>query len=163
VPIEEHGFFRNRKKYISQNVLAVVNFDLTFSYALCGWEGSAHDSRVLDDARAKGLPFILGKFYIGDCGHALSSTVLTPYRGVRYHLEEWALGNRKPQNAKEIFHLRHSFLPSPSLPFVFECCIAVGNSVLLGTVYIVFTITFIFPVTEWPRFIDRIFPQSLII
>jgi DDE superfamily endonuclease len=110
VPIEEHGVFRNRKKYISQNVLAVVNFNLTFSYALCGWEGSAHDSRVLDDARAKGLPFIMGKFYLGDCGYALSSTVLTPYRGVRYHLKEWALGNRKPQNAKELFNLRHSSL-----------------------------------------------------
>lgn len=103
-------FFRNRKKFISQNVLAVTNFNLTFSYALCGWEGSAHDSRVLDDAREKGLPRVVGKFYLGDGGYALSSTVLTPYRGTRYHLKEWAQGNRKPQNAKELFNLRHSSL-----------------------------------------------------
>ena len=110
VPNEEHGVFRNRKKTISQNVLAVTNFDLTFSYALCGWEGSAHDSRVLDDSRNRGLPVFPGKFYLADGGYALSSTVLTPYRGTRYHLNEWALGNRKPQNARELFNLRHSSL-----------------------------------------------------
>lgn len=33
---------------------------------------------------------------------------LVPYRGVRYHLKEWARGNRKPLNAKELFNLRHS-------------------------------------------------------
>ena len=37
--LRENGVFRNRKKFISQNdVLAVTNFNLTFSYALCGWE-----------------------------------------------------------------------------------------------------------------------------
>ena len=68
VPTEEHGVFRNRKNFVSQNVLAVTNFNLTFSYALCGWERSAHDSRVLDDARTKGLPAIPGKFFLGDGG-----------------------------------------------------------------------------------------------
>ena len=51
MPIEDQAVFRNRKKSLSQNVLGVCNFDLTFSYVLCGWEGSAHDSRVLDDAK----------------------------------------------------------------------------------------------------------------
>lgn len=34
--------------------------------------------------------------------------LLTPYRGVRYHLREWESGNHRPQNAKELFNLRHS-------------------------------------------------------
>jgi len=42
--------WRNRKAYFSQNVLAVCNFDMPFSYVLAGWEGSAHDSQVLRDA-----------------------------------------------------------------------------------------------------------------
>ncbi|KAL1214451.1 hypothetical protein V5N11_033678 [Cardamine amara subsp. amara] len=42
--------FRNRKGDISQNVLAACNFDLEFIYVLSGWEGSAHDSRILNDA-----------------------------------------------------------------------------------------------------------------
>jgi hypothetical protein len=44
----------------------VVNFDLTFSYVLPGWEGSAHDGRVLGDAMVKGLPLPIGKYYLGD-------------------------------------------------------------------------------------------------
>ena len=34
-----------------------ITFDLKFSYVLVGWEGSVHDSRVLNDAlnRPKGL------------------------------------------------------------------------------------------------------------
>ena len=42
--------FRNRKGDISQNVLAACNFDLEFIYVLSGWEGSAHDSKILNDA-----------------------------------------------------------------------------------------------------------------
>ncbi|XP_023644308.1 uncharacterized protein LOC111832173 [Capsella rubella] len=42
--------YRNRKGQLSQNVLAACNFDLEFIYVLSGWEGSAHDSKVLHDA-----------------------------------------------------------------------------------------------------------------
>ncbi|KAL5576731.1 hypothetical protein UlMin_018430 [Ulmus minor] len=42
--------YRNRKGYTSQNVLAVLDFDLKFTYLVAGWEGSVHDSRVLRDA-----------------------------------------------------------------------------------------------------------------
>ncbi|KAL5572847.1 hypothetical protein UlMin_022444 [Ulmus minor] len=42
--------YRNRKGYTSQNDLAVVDFDLKFTYLVAGWEGSVHDSRVLRDA-----------------------------------------------------------------------------------------------------------------
>ena len=31
-------------------MLAAISFDLKFTYVLAGWEGSAHDSRVLNDA-----------------------------------------------------------------------------------------------------------------
>ena len=33
-----------------QNVLTAISFNLKFTYVLAGWEGSAHDSRVLNDA-----------------------------------------------------------------------------------------------------------------
>ena len=37
--------------------MAVVDFDLKFTYVLAGWEGSAHDALVLADAieRDEGL------------------------------------------------------------------------------------------------------------
>lgn len=108
---EESGVFRNRKGTVSQNVLGVINFDLTFSYCLAGWEGSAHDGQVFNDALCNKRLFIVdGKWYLGDAGYALSKYVLTPYRGVRYHLKEWQRRGLRPENAKELFNLRHSSL-----------------------------------------------------
>ena len=47
---EIQGRFRGCKDGTTQNVLVVISFDLEFTYVLAGWEGSAHDSRVLNDA-----------------------------------------------------------------------------------------------------------------
>ncbi|XP_039141318.1 uncharacterized protein LOC120278650 [Dioscorea cayenensis subsp. rotundata] len=49
VPLQELPRFRGRKGP-TQNVLAVVNPDLQFTYVLAGWEGSANDFTVLKDA-----------------------------------------------------------------------------------------------------------------
>ena len=38
------------KGFTSQNVLAIVDFDLKFTYIVAGWEGSVHDAQVLQDA-----------------------------------------------------------------------------------------------------------------
>ncbi|XP_048624024.1 uncharacterized protein LOC125592702 [Brassica napus] len=46
----ESASYRNRKGILSQNILAACNFDLQFIYVLTGWEGSAHDAKVLNDA-----------------------------------------------------------------------------------------------------------------
>ena len=60
VPTEMQGRFRGRKDGTIQNVLATITFDVKFSYVLAGWEGSAHDSRVLNDAlsRPRGLKIL---------------------------------------------------------------------------------------------------------
>jgi len=65
------GPYRNRKGVITQNVLAVVDFNMSFTYALIGWEGSAHDSKVLNDDKLNGLPMLYNKFYLADAGYAL--------------------------------------------------------------------------------------------
>jgi hypothetical protein len=108
-PAEERAY-RNRKGFLSQNVLACCKFNLQFCFVLAGWEGSAHDGRVLADAIEKGFATPTGKYYLGDAGYGLSTTVLTPYRGVRYHLKEWMNNNQRPQNAKELYNLRHASL-----------------------------------------------------
>ena len=35
---------------------------------------------------------------------------MAPYRGTRYHLKEQRQANQRPENAKELFNLRHSSL-----------------------------------------------------
>jgi hypothetical protein len=107
---EEQANYRNRKKFLSQNVFAAVNFDGTFSFVHAGWEGSAHDSKVLFSAIDHGFPIKAGYYYLADAGYGLQLWSLTPYRGVRYHLKEWSHAIDRPQNAKELFNLRHSSL-----------------------------------------------------
>ena len=53
VPVDIQGKFRVRKKGTTQNVLVAITFDFKFIYILAGWEGSAHDSRVLGDALSR--------------------------------------------------------------------------------------------------------------
>ncbi|XP_076892760.1 uncharacterized protein LOC143544563 [Bidens hawaiensis] len=84
--------------------------ELKFTYVLSGWEGIASDSRVLKDAltREDKLNTPYGKFYLVDGGLPLKSTLIAPYRGVRYHLNEYS--KRAPQNPRELFNLRHASL-----------------------------------------------------
>lgn len=63
VPLDMQERFRGRKDKTTQNVLAAVDFDLKFTYVLAGWEGSAHDSRVLGDALKKGFNVPEGKIF----------------------------------------------------------------------------------------------------
>ena len=42
--------WRNRKGQLTQNILAGCSFDMKFICFYPGWEGSAHDMRVLQDA-----------------------------------------------------------------------------------------------------------------
>ena len=52
---------------------------------------------------------VLGKFYLVDAGYACRPGFLPPYRGTRYHLNEYG-GRHYPTNARELFNLRHSSL-----------------------------------------------------
>ncbi|XP_059623049.1 uncharacterized protein LOC132266213 [Cornus florida] len=49
LPVATQLPFRGRKGYTTQNVMAVCDFDMRFTYVLAGWEGSANDSRILKE------------------------------------------------------------------------------------------------------------------
>lgn len=103
--------YRNRKGWLSQNVLGVCRMDLTFCYVLAGWEGSAHDDRVLEYALfSKNLTIPNNKYYLADAGYHNTDYLLCLYRGVCYHLKEVAAAGKKPTNREELFNLRHSSL-----------------------------------------------------
>jgi hypothetical protein len=111
VEMERQKPFRNRKGYHSQNVLAACSFDMRFQYVCAGWEGSAHDMRVLQQSLEHGFPLVPGRYYLADAGYTLTPYTLTPYRGVRYHLKEWAaVPHLRPETKEELFNLRHSRL-----------------------------------------------------
>ena len=103
--------YRNRKGHLSQNVLAVCNFEMEFTYVLAGWEGSVHDGTVYRDAHYnQGFTTPLGKYWLGDAGYPNTDTILVPYRATRYHLKEQRLSGKRPENSKELFNLRHASL-----------------------------------------------------
>ena len=85
----------NRKGFLSQNILAVCSFGMRFLYLLPGWEGSVTDAFLLSDARFTDLRIPKGYYYLGDAGFPVCESVLVPFRGVCYHLNEWARGNAK--------------------------------------------------------------------
>jgi DDE superfamily endonuclease len=88
-PAVERASRRNRKGFLSQNCLFICSFSLWFLYVLTGWEGSATDARVYEDARAHDLHIPSGRYYLADAGFPQCPELLVPYRGVRYHLAEW--------------------------------------------------------------------------
>ena len=46
-------------------MLVAISFDLKFTYVLAGWEGSAHDPRVLNDAFTRPGGFSIPESIIG--------------------------------------------------------------------------------------------------
>jgi hypothetical protein len=85
----ERAAARDYKGGVTQNCLAACNFNLVFVYIFSGWEGSATDSAMFNNARLTDLQIQPGKFYLADAGFPSSLGTLIPYRGVRYHLAEW--------------------------------------------------------------------------
>ncbi|KAM3339160.1 hypothetical protein P3S68_031246 [Capsicum galapagoense] len=89
-------------------------------YVLAGWEGSAHDSRILNDAleRPYDLQIPQDKCYLVDVEYGLRKGFIPPYHEIRYHLQEYSYC--PSQNEKELFNLRHASLRSSV-----ECAFAI--------------------------------------
>ncbi|CAA2974888.1 Hypothetical predicted protein, partial [Olea europaea subsp. europaea] len=111
VPLEEQAKYRNRKQVTSQNVLVACTFEMKFTYVLAGWEGSAHDGRLLRSAilrQGHKLTIPFGKYYLVDASFPLVSEFLAPYRATRYHRRD--IEGQHPESSKELFNFRHSSL-----------------------------------------------------
>ncbi|XP_021830890.1 uncharacterized protein LOC110770970 [Prunus avium] len=48
--------------------------------------------------------------FLVDCGFPTRRQFLAPFRGVRYHLQDFVGQGRDPENAAELFNLRHASL-----------------------------------------------------
>ncbi|KAF7839384.1 protein ALP1-like [Senna tora] len=97
---KEQTRFRNRKGDVTINILGVCSQDAQFIYVMSGWEGYAADSRVFKSALNRPRGFKVPS------GYSNAQGVLAPFRGQRYHLNEWREG-RHPTNSRECFNMRH--------------------------------------------------------
>ena len=71
--------FRDRKGQVSQNVLAACSMNMEFLYVLPGWEGSAADGRVFDNARNEHFRIPNGRYYLANAGYANCDALIVPY------------------------------------------------------------------------------------
>lgn len=51
--------------------------------------------------------YSIGYYYLADAGYPNGEGFLAPYRGQRYHLNDWREGHQ-PTSAEEYFNMRHS-------------------------------------------------------
>ena len=113
VPKSELPKYVGRHHYSSQNVMAVCDFDMRFTFVVTGWPGSAHDTRVFLDTLVtykKNFPHPpQGKYYLVDSGYPNRKGYLAPYKGQRYHVPEWQHG-RRPVGLKKVFNYHHASL-----------------------------------------------------
>ena len=112
LPARKQAKFRSYKGGVSQNVMACCDFEGHFRYVLVGWEGTAHDSRVWRDAKSRGFRLPPGKYMLADAGYPSEVMLLTPFRGVAYHLKEFRNRRYNPESAQELFNYKHASLRS---------------------------------------------------
>ncbi|XP_022003257.1 uncharacterized protein LOC110900694 [Helianthus annuus] len=94
VPVDQQTRYRGRGKGdCFQSVLAIYNFDMIFTFVWAGWEGIAHDSRVLKEVAfnpTSGFSFPpLDKYYLCDVAYTNTRGFMTPYRNTRYWLADF--------------------------------------------------------------------------
>jgi hypothetical protein len=75
IPDGQQDPYRNRKQGLSQNAMVACDFDLKFVWVHPGWEGSASDARVLQDALNHGfsVPLVNSILWMPDMQTHLNS------------------------------------------------------------------------------------------
>ncbi|XP_074278351.1 uncharacterized protein LOC141601942 [Silene latifolia] len=117
-PKEDEIPFFCRKGFATQNVMVICNFDMLFIFIEAGWEGSAHDSRILTEtlAKLKGkniFPYPLeGKFYLVDAGYSNKKGYLAHFKrkNARYHLADYKRSSQPSTGYFEVFSYAHASL-----------------------------------------------------
>lgn len=118
VPVGQQDKYKRRgSDECSQNVLAVCDFNMLFTFVWAGWEGGADDSQVLTEVAfnpTSGFQFPPpDKYYLCDTaytnlGHTRTPGFLAPYRKTRYSLADFR--RQPPSTKEERFNYAHAQL-----------------------------------------------------
>ncbi|XP_010276161.1 PREDICTED: putative nuclease HARBI1 isoform X1 [Nelumbo nucifera] len=96
-----------------QNVLAICDFNMIFTFVWAGWEGAAHDSQVLMETMSNpenNFPLPPSdKYYLCDDAYMHTRGFMTPYRNARYWLPDFRDGPH-PTTKEEKFNYAHAKL-----------------------------------------------------
>nr|CAD1824762.1 unnamed protein product [Ananas comosus var. bracteatus] len=115
IPKEDQIPYIGRQPYPMQNIMAVCDFNMVFTFVVAGWPGATHDARIFTTT-LNNYGHIFphppeGKYYLVDAGYPNIKGYLGPYTGgdVRYHIHEFKRGSQ-PRGYKEVFNHAHSSL-----------------------------------------------------
>ncbi|XP_075099149.1 uncharacterized protein LOC142176015 [Nicotiana tabacum] len=113
IPANQQIVYRGRGKgKCYQNVLAICDCNMVFTYVYAGWEGVAHDARVLTEIASNpnnGFPFPPpNKYYLCDAAYPNIRGFLAPYLNIRYWLGDYH--RRRAINKEEKFNHAHAQL-----------------------------------------------------
>ncbi|KAK9053692.1 hypothetical protein SSX86_024766 [Deinandra increscens subsp. villosa] len=113
VPVDQQTRYRGRGKGdCFQNILGICNFDMIFTFVWAGWEGIAHDSRVLKEVAfnpTSGFQFPPpDKYYLCDAAYTNTRGFMAPYRGTRYWLADFR--RQRALTKEEKFNHAHAQL-----------------------------------------------------
>ena len=115
---EQQNAYRDRHHHTSLNTLLCCTYNQFVTFCYAGSEGSNCDSGVLETVRDdffNSLSTVIevhgervATLFLGDAIYGLSERIMTPFRGIRYHLKEWE--GKRPENAHEMYNLQHAKL-----------------------------------------------------
>ncbi|XP_023730022.1 uncharacterized protein LOC111877745 [Lactuca sativa] len=113
VPLDKQHLYRGRGLGdCYQNVLAISDFNLIFTFVVAGWQGIAHDSRTLSEALTdRDAPFPFpppDKYYLCDVASTHTRGFMARYRNVWYWLGDFH--RRRALTNKEKFNHSHAKL-----------------------------------------------------
>ncbi|KAL0545145.1 hypothetical protein IC582_020291 [Cucumis melo] len=107
-PKGRHIPYIGRKSITTQNIMAVCDFNMCFTFVWAGWEGVAHDARIFVEALRR--PHLGFPHPPKDSDYPQTKGYLGPYRGERYHLADFRRGSQPRGMKEEVFNRRHSSL-----------------------------------------------------
>ncbi|KAI3467750.1 hypothetical protein Pfo_024413 [Paulownia fortunei] len=119
--------YHGSKGDCTQNIMAACSFNMRFTFILAGWEGTAHDSCIFNEAihrltlKFPMPPQVSSKYYVVDIGYSNMPGILAL---VRHKLSsKTILNGQRASGSKELFNHPHS-----SLRNIIERCFRVLKS-----------------------------------
>lgn len=98
----------NRKGNITQNVFAVVRFNLLFIWVLPGVKGFINDANLLGKTFFFGLSILKKKYFFANAGFGFTTGIIIPFPNVRYYLQDWRKADKPIRTIKKLYNLRHT-------------------------------------------------------
>ena len=94
--------------------MCACDFDMMFTFVYVSWERTKNGAHIFLDVLTKpevNVPWLSeGKYYLVYSSYPCISRFLPPYRGERYHLQEYRGRRNQPIRYKKLFNYRHSSL-----------------------------------------------------